>query len=263
MTISPDELTVYLAPVADLPETEIPRSEPVERQIARTRRVRRELDHPPEESPPARRIGIAVKDVPAADEHARSTLRSRCASSSPAAKNGPVTVPSATRPDTASERGPRTPASTRDSLNPSPCGGCPVQSAVAAPSSSLTGLPAAVPSRAAMSWNCAASSYRVVEPLVNSSRMAQDVYEMTFLSRLFPAANVVAIDAVEDRLAIAKSFGADPVHLTEGDPRGHVKKATGGRGVDVAIDAVGHPDALELAIRLARKCGTVNGSRPT
>ena len=34
---------------------------------------------------------------------------------------------------------------------------------------------------------------RVVEPLVNSSRMAQDVYEMTFLSRLFPAANVVAI----------------------------------------------------------------------
>jgi SAM-dependent methyltransferase len=34
---------------------------------------------------------------------------------------------------------------------------------------------------------------RVVEPLVNSSRRAQDVYEMTFLSRLFPAANVVAV----------------------------------------------------------------------
>jgi threonine dehydrogenase-like Zn-dependent dehydrogenase len=37
-----------------------------------------------------------------------------------------------------------------------------------------------------------------------------------------------------------------------------VKKATGGRGVDVAVDAVGHPEALELAIRLARKCGTVS-----
>jgi 2-desacetyl-2-hydroxyethyl bacteriochlorophyllide A dehydrogenase len=72
------------------------------------------------------------------------------------------------------------------------------------------------------------------------------------------AANVVAIDAVEDRLEMARSFGAEPVHLTEGDPRGHVKKATGGRGVDVAVDAVGHPEALELAIRLARKCGTVS-----
>ena len=28
--------------------------------------------------------------------------------------------------------------------------------------------------------------------------------------------------------------------------------------MDVAVDAVGHPDALELAIRLARKCGTVS-----
>jgi SAM-dependent methyltransferase len=34
---------------------------------------------------------------------------------------------------------------------------------------------------------------RVVEPLVNSSRRAQDFYEMTFLSRLFDAANVVAV----------------------------------------------------------------------
>ncbi len=34
---------------------------------------------------------------------------------------------------------------------------------------------------------------RVVEPLVNRARAAQDVYEMTFLARLFPAANVVAV----------------------------------------------------------------------
>lgn len=34
---------------------------------------------------------------------------------------------------------------------------------------------------------------RLVEPLVNSSRVAQDLYELTFLSRLFPAANVVAV----------------------------------------------------------------------
>src|SRR3954470_6546795 len=71
------------------------------------------------------------------------------------------------------------------------------------------------------------------------------------------AASVVAIDSVEDRLRMAEDFGATPVHLTEQDPRGAVKAVTEGRGVDVAVDAVGHPDALELACRLARKAGTV------
>jgi 2-desacetyl-2-hydroxyethyl bacteriochlorophyllide A dehydrogenase len=71
------------------------------------------------------------------------------------------------------------------------------------------------------------------------------------------AAHVVAIDTVEERLRLAESFGAEAVHLTEDDPPAAVKAATEGRGVDAAIDAVGHPDALELACRLARKVGTV------
>jgi 2-desacetyl-2-hydroxyethyl bacteriochlorophyllide A dehydrogenase len=71
------------------------------------------------------------------------------------------------------------------------------------------------------------------------------------------AAAVIAIDTVAERLAIAERFGALPVHLTEGDPRAAVKELTGGRGVDATIDAVGHPDALELACRLTRKAGTV------
>jgi 2-desacetyl-2-hydroxyethyl bacteriochlorophyllide A dehydrogenase len=71
------------------------------------------------------------------------------------------------------------------------------------------------------------------------------------------AGPVLAIDTVEDRLAIAKQFGAVPVHLTEESPRDVAKSLTNGRGVAVAIDAVGHPDALELAIRLARNAGTV------
>jgi alcohol dehydrogenase len=37
-----------------------------------------------------------------------------------------------------------------------------------------------------------------------------------------------------------------------------VKAATEGRGVDVAVEAVGHPDALDTACRLARKLGTVS-----
>jgi 2-desacetyl-2-hydroxyethyl bacteriochlorophyllide A dehydrogenase len=71
------------------------------------------------------------------------------------------------------------------------------------------------------------------------------------------AAHVIAVDSVADRLAMAESFGAEPVHLSEGDPRAAARVATGGRGVDVCIDAVGHPQALDLALRLTRKCGTV------
>ena len=57
---------------------------------------------------------------------------------------------------------------------------------------------------------------------------------------------------------LIESFGAEAVHLTEDDPRAAVKAATEGRGVDAAIDAVGHPDALELACRITRKAGTVS-----
>lgn len=72
------------------------------------------------------------------------------------------------------------------------------------------------------------------------------------------ADGVVAIDTVPERLAMAESFGAVPVHLTEQDPRAEARRLTEGRGVDLAVDAVGHPEALELACRLARKAGTVS-----
>jgi 2-desacetyl-2-hydroxyethyl bacteriochlorophyllide A dehydrogenase len=74
------------------------------------------------------------------------------------------------------------------------------------------------------------------------------------------AAHVVAVDSVDDRLRMAADLGATPAHLTEADPRGCVKDITEGRGVDVAVDAVGHPDALELACRLTRKAGTVSAT---
>ncbi len=69
------------------------------------------------------------------------------------------------------------------------------------------------------------------------------------------AAHVVAVDSVPERLEMARSFGAQPVHLTDEDPRAAVKAATEGRGVDACIEAVGHPSALEMAIRLTRSAG--------
>jgi 2-desacetyl-2-hydroxyethyl bacteriochlorophyllide A dehydrogenase len=77
------------------------------------------------------------------------------------------------------------------------------------------------------------------------------------VARAAGAAHVFAIDTVPERLAVAESFGAEAAHLGEQDVRALVRAATEGRGVDVSIDAVGHPDALEDAIRLARPCGSV------
>ena len=77
-------------------------------------------------------------------------------------------------------------------------------------------------------------------------------------ARAAGASEVIAVDTVEDRLGMAESFGATPVHLTEEDPRAAVKSATEGRGVDVTVDAVGHPDAFDLACRMTRKAGTVS-----
>jgi threonine dehydrogenase-like Zn-dependent dehydrogenase len=71
-------------------------------------------------------------------------------------------------------------------------------------------------------------------------------------------ARVLAIDSVEQRLAVAESFGATPLHLTEDDVAAEVRRLTDGRGgVDVSIEAVGHPEVLDTAIRLTRACGRV------
>ncbi len=84
------------------------------------------------------------------------------------------------------------------------------------------------------------------------------------------AETVIAVDTVPERLEMARSFGAQAVHLTEEDPRAAVKAATEGRGVDGVIDAVGHPDVLEMAARWPasaersrRRASTPSGSTST
>jgi 2-desacetyl-2-hydroxyethyl bacteriochlorophyllide A dehydrogenase len=76
-------------------------------------------------------------------------------------------------------------------------------------------------------------------------------------ARAAGAAHVLAVDSVPARLEMARSFGARPVHLSDDDPRAAAGELTDGRGVDVCIDAVGDPRALDLALRLTRNCGTV------
>jgi 2-desacetyl-2-hydroxyethyl bacteriochlorophyllide A dehydrogenase len=73
------------------------------------------------------------------------------------------------------------------------------------------------------------------------------------------ASRVFAVDTVPQRLEMAKSFGAIPLHLDEDEPKRAVRAATEGRGVDVVVDAVGDPAPLAMAISLARDAGTVSG----
>jgi alcohol dehydrogenase len=77
-------------------------------------------------------------------------------------------------------------------------------------------------------------------------------------SRLYSPGHVVAIDLAETRLEAAKRLGADiTINPATQDPLEALTMLTGGRGVDVAIEAVGVPETFELCARLVRPGGHV------
>ena len=78
-------------------------------------------------------------------------------------------------------------------------------------------------------------------------------------ARAAGATQVFAIDTVPERLEMARRFGATAIHLSEEEPKRVIRAATDGAGVDVAVDAVGDPAPLGLAISLARDAGTISG----
>ncbi len=74
------------------------------------------------------------------------------------------------------------------------------------------------------------------------------------------AALVIVIGAPAARLELAKALGADvSLSLTDGSAQEReamVRELTGGRGVDVAIEAAGNPAAIPEGFRLLRDGGT-------
>jgi D-arabinose 1-dehydrogenase-like Zn-dependent alcohol dehydrogenase len=70
-------------------------------------------------------------------------------------------------------------------------------------------------------------------------------------------ATVFAIDVQGHRLAAARAAGAEAVFTAGGDAVIEVRRATGGRGVDLAVDTVGHHDSLLVAARLVRSGGRI------
>lgn len=78
------------------------------------------------------------------------------------------------------------------------------------------------------------------------------------MARVFGASRIIALDMGEDRLALARRFGAtDTVDVTATDPVQAVRDLTGGRGVDVAFEALGRPETVETAIHLTDDGGRV------
>ncbi len=77
-------------------------------------------------------------------------------------------------------------------------------------------------------------------------------------AQLFGPAQVLAVDKVPYRLAMASELGAVPVDAGRADPVALVQERTGGRGADVALEAVGHESALTLALQVVRPGGTVS-----
>jgi succinate semialdehyde reductase (NADPH) len=76
------------------------------------------------------------------------------------------------------------------------------------------------------------------------------------LARAFGASQIIAVDIRDDKLAAAKDLGAThAVNAAQGDPVAEVLTITGGRGVDVAIEALGRPETVVNAFTMTRDGG--------
>ncbi len=78
------------------------------------------------------------------------------------------------------------------------------------------------------------------------------------LSRLSGASEIIATDVIPHRVEAAKHFGAHQAVLTEASHEsGMIRAATNGRGVDVAFEAAGEQDAVDMAIAAVAPGGNV------
>jgi len=75
------------------------------------------------------------------------------------------------------------------------------------------------------------------------------------LARAFGAMTVFAVDVRDECLALAARYGAVPVNARAVDPVDEVRKLTGGRGVDVAVELIGKSLTMHQAVRCLSPLG--------
>jgi alcohol dehydrogenase len=77
-------------------------------------------------------------------------------------------------------------------------------------------------------------------------------------AQFYSPAEIIMIDLDDNRLKVAKRFGATVViNSTDGKAVEAVMKMTGGRGVDTAIEAVGIPATFEMCEKIIAPGGTI------
>ena len=78
-------------------------------------------------------------------------------------------------------------------------------------------------------------------------------------AKLSGATTVIGVDRLSNRLEIARRMGADHViDSSRIDPVEEIMRLTGGRGVDVAIEALGTQATFEACLRVLRPGGTLS-----
>lgn len=78
-------------------------------------------------------------------------------------------------------------------------------------------------------------------------------------AKLLGATNIIGVETVPARIAAAKKLGADHVvDFAVQDPIAEIMRLTDGRGVDVAIEALGTQGTFESALRVLRPGGTLS-----
>jgi alcohol dehydrogenase len=77
-------------------------------------------------------------------------------------------------------------------------------------------------------------------------------------AQLHGPARILAVDLVPDRLARAAELGAEPIDASDGGTVAKVLEATGGRGAQAVIEAVGADASVSDAILCAAPGGTIS-----
>jgi threonine dehydrogenase-like Zn-dependent dehydrogenase len=78
-------------------------------------------------------------------------------------------------------------------------------------------------------------------------------------AKLMGATTIIGVDTVPERIEAARRLGADHVvDFRSADPVASIMQITDGRGVDVAIEALGTQGTFESALRVLRPGGTLS-----
>src|SRR5262245_9422043 len=69
------------------------------------------------------------------------------------------------------------------------------------------------------------------------------------LARAFGALDVFAVDINQEKLQLAMHYGAIPIDAGHVAPAAEIRKLTGGKGADVAIELIGLPQTMRQAVQ--------------